>query len=288
VAYVGYLLGLILIYWIAASGSTLAWRQHGLTVLCGAAGFGIGAYVAARASGAAWPFGVGLGLATGVSAVFGAVFGLLVARMHRDVAVVFSIAVQATASLLFLNLTGVTGGPMGMGGISSLAGGSAAGSEWAATLVVAAVAAPSLILFSGACHGGFGAKARAAGENPVLLAALGCDPSRVTARVFAAAFSMFGLGGALFAHYATFVHPDSFTLAESMLLLCMVVLGRRGGVCATGLGVVCLLVLPEALRLVHLTTSSIGKIRGALLGGVLCVAALLLARSMREAGGGGQ
>jgi len=52
----------------------------------------------------------------------------------------------------------------------------------------------------------------------------------------------------LFAGFQGFVSPESFTLIESIMILCMVVLGGMGHIPGVVLGVVLLVVLPEALR----------------------------------------
>jgi len=44
------------------------------------------------------------------------------------------------------------------------------------------------------------------------------------------------------------VSPESFTLIESIMILCMVVLGGMGHIAGVVLGAVLLVVLPEALR----------------------------------------
>lgn len=252
-----------------------------MPVLCSAAIMGLGAYVAAIAGKSGLPVVGGLAAAVMVGAILGAGIGLAVARFQRDIAAVFSIALQATATILFLNLTSITGGPMGFGGISSFVAGQVAGREWAAAAVVVIVAGPVLWFEAGAFRGEFGALARAAGENPLLLQSLACDATIVSCRVFVMAFGLFALAGGLFAHYMTYVHPDSFALNESMLLLCAAVFGRRGGVLFSGAGVALLLLVPEGLRYIRVDATSVGKLRGILLGVVLCIAALSLARSMR-------
>jgi len=45
-----------------------------------------------------------------------------------------------------------------------------------------------------------------------------------------------------------FVSPESFTFFESVIILCMVILGGMGSIAGVILGAVILVVLPEALR----------------------------------------
>ncbi|MBF0468740.1 MAG: branched-chain amino acid ABC transporter permease [Desulfamplus sp.] len=57
-----------------------------------------------------------------------------------------------------------------------------------------------------------------------------------------------GLAGALFAARMRFVSPESFTFLESVMVLCMVVLGGMGSIPGIVLGVIALIALPEVFR----------------------------------------
>ena len=57
-----------------------------------------------------------------------------------------------------------------------------------------------------------------------------------------------GLAGGLFAGFQGFISPESFNLMESIMILCMIVLGGMGNIPGVILGAVLLTVLPEALR----------------------------------------
>jgi branched-chain amino acid transport system permease protein len=71
-----------------------------------------------------------------------------------------------------------------------------------------------------------------------------------------------GVSGGLFAGFQGFVSPESFTIIESIMILCMVVLGGMGHIPGVILGVVLLVVLPEALRY-------LGPLQQALFGRIL-------------------
>jgi branched-chain amino acid transport system permease protein len=57
-----------------------------------------------------------------------------------------------------------------------------------------------------------------------------------------------GVAGGLFASFQGFISPESFQLIDSIMVLCMVVLGGMGNVAGVVLGAVLLTALPEALR----------------------------------------
>jgi len=56
------------------------------------------------------------------------------------------------------------------------------------------------------------------------------------------------VAGALFAAMQGFVSPESFSLTESISVLCMVVLGGMGNIPGVILGAILLAALPEFLR----------------------------------------
>jgi branched-chain amino acid transport system permease protein len=70
--------------------------------------------------------------------------------------------------------------------------------------------------------------------------------TKLTAFAFGATWA--GIGGVVFAAKQTFVSPESFNFFESVIILCMVVLGGMGSLPGVILGALVLTVLPEALR----------------------------------------
>jgi branched-chain amino acid transport system permease protein len=66
--------------------------------------------------------------------------------------------------------------------------------------------------------------------------------------IFSLAAVLAGLAGSLYAHYITFINPESFGLHTSILVLCMVVLGGMGSIAGAVVGALALTALPEMLR----------------------------------------
>ncbi|MBI3044185.1 MAG: ABC transporter ATP-binding protein [Betaproteobacteria bacterium] len=99
-------------------------------------------------------------------------------------------------------------------------------------------------------------------EDEVAAAATGIDTRNMKLLAFAMGASFGGVSGGLFAGFQGFVSPESFTLIESIMILCMVVLGGMGHIPGVVLGAILLVVLPEALRY-------LGPLQQALFGRVL-------------------
>jgi len=99
-------------------------------------------------------------------------------------------------------------------------------------------------------------------EDEVAARAMGINTRNVKLAAFAMGATFGGVAGALFAAFQGFISPESFTLLDSIMILCMVVLGGMGNVYGVVLGAILLTALPEALRYV-------GPLQQALVGRVI-------------------
>jgi branched-chain amino acid transport system permease protein len=98
-------------------------------------------------------------------------------------------------------------------------------------------------------------------EDEVAAVAMGINTRNVKLLAFAMGATFGGVGGGLFAAFQGFVSPESFTLLESIMILCMVVLGGMGHIPGVMLGALLLTVLPELLRYVGpLQTAVLGHV----------------------------
>ena len=80
--------------------------------------------------------------------------------------------------------------------------------------------------------------------------AMGINTRNIKLLAFAMGATFGGVSGGLFAAFQGFISPESFTLLDSIMILCMVVLGGMGHVPGVIVGAVLLTALPEALRYV--------------------------------------
>ena len=86
-------------------------------------------------------------------------------------------------------------------------------------------------------------------ERPIRLQGIYKRDVRVGHNVWVGYGASFGgVAGAMFASMQGVVSPESFSLTESILVLCMVVLGGMGNIPGVILGAVLLSVFPELLR----------------------------------------
>ena len=85
-------------------------------------------------------------------------------------------------------------------------------------------------------------------EDEIAAAAMGINTRNIKLLAFAMGATFGGLAGGLFAGFQGFVSPESFGLTESIMILCMVVLGGMGNVSGVVLGGILLVVIPELTR----------------------------------------
>jgi branched-chain amino acid transport system permease protein len=85
-------------------------------------------------------------------------------------------------------------------------------------------------------------------EDETAAEAMGINTRNIKLLAFAMGATFGGVAGGLFASMQAFVSPESFTLNESIAVLCMVVLGGMGHIPGVVLGAILLTALPEALR----------------------------------------
>jgi branched-chain amino acid transport system permease protein len=85
-------------------------------------------------------------------------------------------------------------------------------------------------------------------EDEIAAKACGINTRNIKLLAFAMGATFGGISGGLFAGFQEFVSPESFGLLESIMVLCMVVLGGMGHIPGVILGGLLLTILPEAFR----------------------------------------
>lgn len=85
-------------------------------------------------------------------------------------------------------------------------------------------------------------------EDEVACEAMGIDKRKTKLTAFALGATWAGMAGVIFAAKTTFINPASFTIWESIIILCIVVLGGMGSIVGVVIGAFILILLPEYLR----------------------------------------
>jgi branched-chain amino acid transport system permease protein len=238
------------IYTVLALGLNIVVGQAGLLNLGYVAFYAVGAYTYAilstRYGLAFWP-GVIVGSLS--AAIFSAVLGTVTLRLRGDYFAIVTLGLGEITRIVLNNWDSMTGGPNGIANIGRpvLFGYAISSPRDSYLLIFFAVL---IVLF------GMGRLVRsrigrawiAIREDEIAAEAMGINTFRLKLLAFVLASAIAGAAGAFFAAKMAFVSPESFTFMESVLILCMVVLGGMGSIPGTVLGAILLVTLPEVFR----------------------------------------
>jgi branched-chain amino acid transport system permease protein len=261
------IIDIALLFVMLALGLNIVVGYAGLLDLGYIAFFAVGAYTYALLASPQfdlhWSFLALLPIGALVAAFFGVLLGAPTLRLRGDYLAIVTLGFGEIVRIFLNNLNrpyNITNGPQGITLIDPL---HIAGANLAKTQTVAGVTIPSLhsyyfVFLVCALIAAFisvrlensriGRAWIAIREDELAAAAMGINTRNVKLLAFAMGATFGGVAGGLFASFQGFISPESFALLDSIMVLCMVVLGGMGNVAGVVLGAVLLTALPEALR----------------------------------------
>ncbi len=241
---------LAIIYVTLAVGLNIIVGLCGLLALGYIAFYAVGAYTYALLN---VNFGVNfflclpIGFATG--AIAGALVGLPVLRLRGDYLAIVTLGFGEIVRIILNNWDELTAGPNGIMNIArpSIFGFNL-GTKYGYYYL--AVALAIIVMFTQVRLIGskIGRAWEAIREDELAASHAGVPVFRMKMLAMILGGAWAGAAGALFAARMTHVSPESFTFLESVLVLCMVVLGGMGSVTGVTIGALALIVAPELLR----------------------------------------
>lgn len=256
-----------LLYMMLALGLNIVVGYAGLLDLGYIAFYAVGAYLYALLAspqfGLHWPVWAIVPMGAVVAAGFGVLLGAPTLKLRGDYLAIVTLGFGEIIRIFLTNLNApvnITNGPQGIGLIDPI---TVSGFSLGKTHTLLGVAIPSTYLyyylFLAAALAIIFVSIRLQGsrigrawiairEDEVAAAAMGINTRNVKLLAFAMGASFGGVSGGLFAGFQGFVSPESFTLFESIIVLCMIVLGGMGNIAGVILGAILLTVFPEALR----------------------------------------
>lgn len=248
--YLLHIANIMFIYAILALSLNLLVGYTGLTSLCHAAFFGLGAYIAALlAVMNDTPFFGAAGLAIIGTVILSFLISIPSLRLRGDYFVLASLAFQTIVFSVLYNWEEVTFGPFGIANIPapSLFG-------WrlirpgSYLILSGAAAIGSAFLLHWLGRSPFGRVLKAIRDDEIAAASLGKNTERFKIVAFAIAAGFAALAGALFAGYLRYIDPTSFGLTESVFILSLIIVGGSGNTMGPLIGTFILLLVPEFLR----------------------------------------
>jgi branched-chain amino acid transport system ATP-binding protein len=253
----------------------------GLNVLMGLAGqvsfghvgfYAIGAYVtAALTTKLGWGFWWTLPVAAALTAVIGALLGLVALRVKGPYLAMVTIAFGFVVEFTAVEWASVTGGQNGLMNIPypSIAGWSIGERGIAVTVIV--LMAAVLLLYQRVAQSGWGLAMRAVRDSETAAGSMGVNPLAVRTLAFTVSAVLAGVAGSFYASMTTFIAPSTFSFFQSILFVLAVIIGGSGRTWGPVIGAAIVVGLPEVL-------SAFAEYR-ILLFGVLLLAVLLFAPS---------
>lgn len=208
----------------------------GLISLGHAAFMGVGAYASALIVKGGQPFGVGLLAAVIAAGLAGLIVGIPALRLRGHYFSVITFIVGIIITILMTNLDSLTRGPMGLTGIPFVKIQMFGIDHTFRTIInkvgyyyfVLGFAALAVLLRWRIGNSRFGRALTAIKGDENLAESVGVATYRVKVTAFTLAAAMAGVAGSLYAHYAAFSSPDSFTFVHSFDLFVMNLLGGAG------------------------------------------------------------
>ncbi len=261
------ILAFALLFVMLALGLNIVVGFAGLLDLGYVAFFAVGAYtyalLASPQLGLHLPFWIILPICALIAALFGALLGAPTLKLRGDYLAIVTLGFGEIIRIFLNNLNApinITNGAQGISQIDPMRIGEF---SFGRTLEIFGLTFPSvhlhyylflaltllvILVSSRLQYSRIGRAWVAIREDEVAADAMGINTrnSKLLAFVIGASFG--GVAGGLFAGFQGFVSPESFGLMESIMILCMVVLGGMGNIGGVVLGAVLLVILPEVFR----------------------------------------
>ncbi len=233
---------------ILASSLNIINGYCGLFSLGHAGFFAVGAYTGAASSlflfpelAASSPY-IALLLACVLGMLAAGIVGLGVGipclRLTGDYLAIATVGFSEIIRISLLNMDSV-GGSRGLPGIMKITN--------VPTIIVAVVLV--LYVLKNFIGSSYGRAIISIREDEIAARSMGVDVRFYKTFAFVLGSSLAGLAGALFGHYAEFLHPSNFQFMVSINILLMIVIGGMGSQVGAALGALIVTLLPALLRL---------------------------------------
>jgi branched-chain amino acid transport system permease protein len=197
-------------------------------------------------------FWLALPIGAGLAALFGILLGFPVLRLRGDYLAIVTLGFGEILRLIMENWNEFSFGPSGIANIPRPAvPGVDMSLQQNTTFIYFLMIALTLftVFFVNRLQNSrLGRAWLALREDEIACQAMGIDKTKTKLTAFALGATWAGFAGVVFAAKTTFINPASFTLWESINILCVVVLGGMGSIIGVIVGAFTLILLPEYLR----------------------------------------
>jgi branched-chain amino acid transport system permease protein len=255
------------LYVLLALGLNIVVGFAGLLDLGYIAFYAVGAYTYALLASPQFnlhlPFWVILPIGAAVAALFGVLLGAPTLKLRGDYLAIVTLGFGEIIRIFLNNLSrpvNITSGPQGIAridpftldGFSFGAYETFLGLEFSGPIkyyyLLLLVALGIIVVNVRLQNSRVGRAWEAIREDEIAARAMGIDTRNLKLLAFAMGASFGGVAGGMFSAIQGFISPESFVLVESIMVVCMVVLGGMGNIWGVILGALLLSFVPEILR----------------------------------------
>ncbi len=236
----------------------------GLNIVVGLAGlldlgyvffYAIGAYAYALLSmHLGWSFWVVLPLSALLGAIFGTLLGYPVLRLRGDYLAIVTLGFGEIIRIVLENWVAFTNGPRGIKDIPAPSSFGVALNQHQTVIyiyfIIVGICVLTIFFVNRLENSRIGRAWIALRDDEIACQAMGIDKTKTKLTAFALGATWAGLAGVIFAAKTSYINPMSFTIWESITILCVVVIGGMGSAIGVIAGALVLILLPEYLRAV--------------------------------------
>lgn len=271
--YILHLLILISFYTMLSQSLNLSAGFTGLISLAHAGFYGIGAYTTAiLAQQFGLPFWLNLPIAMLICFVISYVVSLIALRTVDDYFIICTLGIQVIIFSVMNNWMEVTRGPLGIPGIHAI---SIFNYELSSKISFLLLSVSFMVIIwyvlNKLTKSGFGKSLKAISEDEIYSQSIGKNVYQLKITSFTISAVLATIPGALYAHYISYIDPTSFTVAESIFILSIVIIGGMGNLKGSFYASIFMILLPEILRFVGLPSSVAANLRQIIYGLILVI-----------------
>jgi branched-chain amino acid transport system permease protein len=244
-----------LVYVMLGLGLNIVVGLAGLLDLGYVAFYAVGAYAYALLN---LHFGLSFWVVLPISAVLGTVFGTLlgypVLRLRGDYLAIVTLGFGEIIRIILENWDEFSNGPRGIPNVPGPGFFGYQFEQHAATIylyfIVIGLVLMTIFFVNRLENSRIGRAWIALRDDEIACQAMGIDKFKTKLTAFALGATWASIGGVVFAAKTSFINPMSFTIWESITILCVVVIGGMGSAVGVIAGALVLILLPEYLRAV--------------------------------------
>jgi branched-chain amino acid transport system permease protein len=251
------------IYLILAQSLNLTFGLGRLFNLAHIASCAIGAYATALLSTEFnYNFFICLLASMVISGIFAVALGVISLRLKTDYFAIGTLAFSSVVGAVLINWREVTRGVLGIPGIPRP---EISGIDFYQNINFLGLSLVLMLLvqvfFYFIQKGRFGRSLRALAEYEEAAMSLGRNTARIRNISFFISSVAAGMAGSLLAYYLNYIDPSSFSLTEMVFVLTIVIVGRPGSFWGMFAATLFLILLPESLRFLDISSSYLGQAR---------------------------